>query len=290
MNNIFYRGFSRVFYGLERRRLLNSMPDWLYLKIRFYVVMGRYLNLKNPKSFNEKIQWLKLNDRKEIYSKLADKYGVRDYIAKKIGEEYLIPLLGVWDDADEIKFDLMPDKYVLKTTHDGGVLLCDKSKGIDRNKIVSIIKSKMARNYYYMGREWCYKNITPKIIAEQWLDDDIIDYKFMVFNGKVKCIFTCSERNSDGLKVTFFDKDWNMLPFERTYPSSKKEIPKPQCLSKMIEIAETLAMGIPFIRVDMYYVMGKLYIGEMTFYPGGGMEAFQPQEWDYTLGEWLRLD
>lgn len=283
------------FLILSSLGLYDNMDDESYLRRKYKACVGKELNLDSPKTFNEKLQWLKLHDRKPEYTMMVDKYAVRTYIADTIGEEYLIPLLGVWDNPDDIDFDALPNQFVLKCNHDsGGLVVCKDKNKLDfnfaKNKLVRCLK----RNYYWSGREWPYKDIKPKIIAEKYMEDNIthelIDYKFMCFNGVVKCGFTCSERFTDsGLKVTFFDKDWNVMPFERHYPVSKNPPKKPINYDKMIQFSEQLSKGIPFVRVDFYEINGQLYFGELTFYPGGGFEEFTPEEWDYKLGDFLKL-
>lgn len=279
---------------LSENKLIH-IPDKLYLKLMYRFIMGKKLNLNNPKTFNEKLQWLKLYSRDPLYTTLVDKYAVKEYVANVIGEDYIIPTIGVYEKFDDIDFSTLPDKFVIKCTHDsGGVVVCkDKSKldvAIAREKISKCLK----RNFYYIGREWPYKNVKPRIIIEEFMEDDknedLNDYKFMCFNGKVKCSFVCSDRRSkDGLKVTFFDLDWNKMPFQRHYPTSKKEIPKPVNYDKMIQLSEKLAKDLPFARVDFYEVNGKVYFGEITFFPGNGTEEFTPEEWDYTMGSWINL-
>lgn len=279
----------------SRLGLHNRMPDEVYLKRRFKAEMGKDLDLTKPETFNEKLQWLKLYDRRPEYTMMVDKYLVRRYIADTIGEEYLIPLLGVWDDPEQIDFDALPDRFVLKSNHNSGLGMCickDKSK-LD----IPMAKAKLAKglkqNYYLTGREWPYKNVKPRIIAEEYMEDrngELQDYKIMCFDGEVKCSFVCSDRFSEkGLHVTFFDLDWNVLPFERHYPARKDGLPKPAQYEKMLELAQTLSQGIPFVRVDFYEVDGKVYFGELTLYPGCGFEAFSPEEWDHTLGSWITL-
>lgn len=280
----------------ERLGLCDNLPDDEYLSRMYKIRIGRNLNLNNPQTFNEKIQWLKLYDRKDIYTLMVDKYLVKDYVANIIGKEYIIPTIGVWDNVEEIDFHSLPDRFVLKCNHNSGRGLCickDKSK-FDINKAKIELTKGLSQNYYYHGREWPYKRVNRKIIAEQYMEDDsgeLMDYKLMMFNGVFKCAFTCTERfSSDGLKVTFFDKEWHMMPFERHYPSSKAKIEKPVSYELMIKFAEKLSKNIPFVRVDFYEVKGKPYFGELTFYPGGGMEEFTPEEWDYKLGSWINLD
>ena len=271
------------------------LPDDLYLKIFYKKKIGKKLNLKNPQTFNEKMQWLKLNDRKEIYTTMVDKYDVKKYVANIIGEEYIIPTIGVYDNFDNINFDELPNKFVIKCTHDsGGVVVCkDKSTfniEIARKKINDCLKN----NFYYLGREWPYKNVKPRIIIEKFLEDekneDLIDYKIMCFNGKAQCSFLCLNRRSkEGLNVDFYDLNWNKMPFERHYKQSNIVMEKPENYDLMIELAEKLAKDIPFVRVDFYDIKGKVYFGELTFYPGSGMEEFNPEEWDKKLGDLLVL-
>ena len=273
----------------------NNLNDESFLKKAFRCYMGKELNLDNPQTFNEKLQWLKLYDRKPGYTTMVDKYAVKKYVADIIGEEYIIPTLGVWNHFDEIDFDKLPNHFVLKCTHDsGGIVICKDKNKLDLKSAKKKIEKCLKRNYYWSSREWPYKDVKPRIIAEPYMEDsnahELIDYKFMCFNGKVKCSFTCSERFSkDGLKVTFFDKDWNVMPFERHYPVSKNSPKKPINYDKMIQFSEQLSKGIPFVRVDFYEINGQLYFGELTFYPGGGFEEFTPEEWDYKLGDFLKL-
>lgn len=271
------------------------LDDAEYIRKKFEYRMGYSFNMDSPKTFNEKIQWLKLFDRNPDYVQMVDKYEVKRYVADKIGPEYIIPTLGLYDTFDEIEFEKFPRKFVLKCTHDsGGIFLCKDKSCFDRDRAKFFLENRLKRNYYWACREWPYKDVKPRIIAEEYmcddLNDELIDYKFMCFNGEPKMIFTCSERfEGGGLKVTFFDLAWNKMDFERHYPSSYKKIEKPQNLELMIKLAKRLSNGILFVRVDFYEIRGQVYFGEMTFFPGSGMEEFSPIEWDYTLGEWIRL-
>lgn len=274
--------------------LYHLIPDKIFLKIFFRKKLGYSLNLKNPKSFNEKLQWLKLNDRKILYTQLVDKYEVRKYIKNLIGDKYLIPILGIWNRFEDIDFNVLPNKFVLKCTHDSGsVIICKDKSTFDILEANIFFNKKLKENFYFRGKEWPYKNVKPRIIAENYMSDeennDLKDYKFMCFNGIVKCCFVCSERFENNLKVTFFDNDWNVMPFERHYPKSNKSILKPKNFKKMIELAEKLSKNIPFVRVDFYEINNDIYFGELTFYPGCGFEEFKPIEWDYKLGEWIDL-
>lgn len=276
--------------------IYNHLSDEEYIKRRFKAVYKYPLNLENPQTFNEKLQWLKLYDRNPDYTMMVDKYAVRNYIAHKLGKQYLIPLLGVWDDPEDIDFDALPEQFVLKCNHNSGTGMCicrDKSK-INIKKIKRELKKGLKQDYYLLGREWPYKNVHRKIVAEQYMKDtnssELMDYKIMCFNGKAKCSFVCSDRyNGKGLKVTFFDREWNMLPFERHYPKDEHIISKPENYEQMLEFAEKLSANIPFVRVDFYEINGKVFFGELTFFPGGGWEEFSPQSWDYKLGEWIQL-
>lgn len=269
------------------------LDDSEFISRQFEYYIGYRPNLDSPQTFNEKIQWLKLHDRNPQYIQLVDKYEVKKYISNKIGEEYVVPTLGVYDSFDEIDFALFPKQFVLKCTHDSGsVVICKNKAEFDKNNIKEIFEKNLKRNFYWIGREWPYKNITGKIIVEKYMASSagMVDYKFMCFNGIPRIIFTCTERfEEEGLKVTFFDLNWNKLEFERHYPSSRKKIKKPQNLELMLCLSRRLSEGIPFVRVDFYEIEGKVYFGELTFYPGGGMEEFKPIEWDRTLGDWIRL-
>ena len=272
------------------------ISDEKYLKKTFKKAMKKELDLNSPKTFNEKLQWLKLNDREDIYTTMVDKYEVKKYVADIIGEEYIIPTLGVWDKFDDIDFDKLPNQFVLKCTHDsGGIYICkDKSK-MNRKKIRTKFKLIMKRNFYYRFREWPYKNVKPRIIAEKYMVDesgyDLKDYKIFCFNGIADMILVCKDRNTKkGLTEDFFDTNWNHLNMKRpNHDNSKDKITKPVVLDKMLELSKLLANNLPFVRIDFYNISGKLYFGEFTFYPGGGMVPFVPNKWDYELGTKLIL-
>ena len=291
---------EKILWYLGRNTFLKYLDDEKYLRLAFKAYLKYSLDLNNPQTFNAKLQWLKLNDKNPMYTELVDKYLVKKYVSERIGEEYVIPCLGVWSSPKEIDFDELPNRFVLKCTHDsGGVVICKDKTKMNIHKVRKQLTKSIRRDYFLEGREWPYKNVKRQVIAEEYVESkdgtEMIDYKFMCYNGIVKNLFTCTERfDADGctggLKVTFFDTNWNVLPFERKYPKSKKKIPKPSNLEKMIEIAETLSKGIPFVRIDLYDVDGKILFGEYTFYPGGGLEWFEPVEWDYRLGELIDID
>jgi len=274
-------------------------PDRMYLKIKFRLAMGKKLELKNPKTFNEKVQWLKLYDRKPEYTKMVDKYEVRKYIAETIGEEYLIPLLGVWDNPDEIDFNSLPNQFVLKCTHNSGLgmYICkDKSK-LDIEKVKSDLKKGLRQNYYLSGREWPYKNVKPRIIAEKFMKNSfeskteggLIDYKFYCFNGKPEYAYV--SQNLDDYakaKISYVTLDWEQAPFKRNDYKSFEELPqRPKNFNKMLELAKVLSNKIPFLRVDFYEIDEKVYFGELTFFPGSGFTELFPEQWDYKLGKMI---
>lgn len=287
---------KRLFAMLGSKGLLNWMPDELYIKIKYKLSMGYWPDLKNPQTFNEKLQWLKLYDRKPLYTQLVDKYAVRQYIADKIGEEYLIPLVGgPWKNADEIDFDALPEQFVLKCNHDsGGVIVCkDKSK-LDVEAAKRKLNKRLRVNYYYANREWPYKNVEPCIIAEQYMGNhgtDLSDYKWYCFDGETKFLLITEDRNNEGelTKFNYFDMDYTALPFYNSGPHSTELPKKPKSFAQMKAIAEKLGQGFPHIRVDLYEAGDKIFFGELTLYDSSGMEKYDPPEWDKTIGSWLTL-
>ena len=270
--------------------------DETYLKFMYRIRMGKKLNLKNPQTFNEKLQWLKLYNRKPEYTKMVDKYAVRKYIADTIGEEYLIPLLGVWDDPDEIDFDKLPDQFVLKCNHNSGLGMCickDKSE-LDINRVKKELKKGLEQDYYLTAREWPYKNVPRKIIAEKYMEDDsgqFIDYKFMCFNGNVPCVMVCIDRNINDTKFYFFDKSWNLMRLNKRGIEAPKNfsLPKPKLIDTMFDIANELSKNIPFSRIDLYECNGKIYFGEITFFPQGGFDSNLLKDTDKYFGKLINL-
>ena len=273
-----------------------SMPDRDYLERKFEALMGAPLHLDAPQTFNEKLQWLKLYDRRPEYTMMVDKYRVREYIAQKIGAEYLIPLLGVWDSPDEIDFAALPEQFVLKCNHNSGLGMCickDKST-LDLRKVRRELRKGLRQDYYLPGREWPYKDVPRKIIAEKFMIDNDVnelrDYKFFCFRGEVKCFKVDFDRFIDH-RANYFDPNGNPMPFGEVVcpPKPDKQLVLPENLGKMISLAEKLSGDIPFLRVDFYNVQGRIYFGELTFSPASGMGKFIPEAWDAILGSWLRL-
>ena len=282
--------FKKIILALSYRGYLKWIDSKTYLKILYRLQIGKKLNLKDPKTFNEKIQWLKLYDKNPNYTKMVDKYLVRDYIKEKIGEEYLIPLIGVYDKFDDIDFDKLPNQFVIKCNHDsGGLIICrDKSK-LEIEKARLKINSCMKKNYYYWGREWPYKNVKPRIIIEKYMGDNINDYKFFCFNGVTKLMFIATDRSKHDTKFNFYDLNFKLLPFSQHYPNDSRELKKPINFDKMISLSKELSKNMPHVRVDFYEVDGKVYFGELTFSHFSGIVPFEPEEWDLKIGNMLKL-
>ena len=277
------------------RKLSRLIPDRIYLQIVYFKHFRRFINFNNPKTFNEKIQWLKLNYRNEEYTKLVDKYIVKQYITKLIGEEYVIPTLGVWNNVDDIDFKSLPEKFVLKCNNDsGGIVICKNKKDFDEAKAKSFLKERLKNNGYWYGREWPYKNVKPCIIAEKYMEDsiskDIKDYKFFCFNGSMEFFDIDIDRFIEH-RANYYDRNGNFLPFGKTYcpPDYTKKIEMPKNLDKMIELAETISHNTVLSRIDFYEIDGQVYFGEITFYPGSGFSPFTDEKWDYKLGDMIDL-
>jgi len=284
-----------IFTALGARGLLNWIPDSLYLKIMYRGLVGEKLNLKNPQKYNEKLQWLKIHDRKPGYSRLVDKYEVRQYIADKIGAEYLITCLGVWDSVEQIDFDKLPNQFVLKCTHDSGsVIICKNKAFLDITAVKERLKKACKRNYYYTYREWPYKNVPPRIIAEEYMadlqDDDLKDYKVMCFGGRAEIIEVHQNRfNNKEHTQDFYDREWNNLRIvQEGLPNAGDGVIKPNKLKDILALSEILAADLKHARVDWYIVKENIYFGEITFYDGAGFESFPDKE-EYMLGEFIKL-
>ena len=273
--------------------LFSLIPDKLFLKLKYRIKFKRSLNLKNPKTFNEKIQYLKLFDRRKVYTQMVDKYEAKKYVSNIIGDNYLIPTLGVYNNFDKIVVEDLPKKFVIKCTHDSGSTIVVKNKDeFNIEKIKNNICKRLNFNYYYMHREWPYKDVKPRIIIEQYMEDkrdkSMHDYKFFCFNGEPKYCLVCTDRDTN-LKETFFDLNWNIAPFKRPNHAIDNTIEKPKNLKLMIELSRKLSKDLPFVRVDFYEINGKVYFGELTFYPASGFNKFEPEEWDKKLGDLIDL-
>ena len=283
---------DRWYAFFATRGLLNWMSDETYLKFAFRVRCGSTLDLENPKTYNEKLQWLKLHDRKPEYTTMVDKYEVKQYIAEKIGDEYVIPTLGVWDRFEDIDFDSLPEQFVLKCTHDsGGLVICKDKAKLDIADARKRITKSLKKNYYWANREWPYKNVQPRIIAEKFMVDDsggLQDYKVLCFNGEPKLIQVHKGRFQSHTQ-DYYDTQWKRQAIYQGDPMSSTETAKPVFLEQMLEVSRKLSAGIPHVRVDWYYVDGQLYFGELTFFDGSGLVPFEPEHWDYILGSWIDL-
>ena len=272
-----------------------SMPDDEYLKRMYRLRMGRDLDLDNPQTFTEKLQWLKLYDRRSEYTLMADKYAVKKIVADKIGSEYVITLLGVWDNPDDIDFSALPEQFVMKCNHDSGLSLsiCRDKSHFDFKNAKLRARRAMKKNNYLHSREWPYKNIKPLVIAEEYMQDssspNLTVYKFFTFNGEPKIIQVIQDDKTSYESIDYFDTDWKRLDLRQNYPNSKTPLSRPECLSEMLELAAKLSAGIPHVRVDLYQVNGRVYFSEYTFFSDAGMVGFQPPEWDEILGSWLTL-
>ncbi|MDR0907701.1 MAG: hypothetical protein LBM63_03740 [Rikenellaceae bacterium] len=281
-------------------RLSPIIPERLYLKWLFRLKMGYRLNLDNPQTFSEKLQWLKLYNRKPEYTQMVDKYAVKEYVASLIGEEYIIPTLGVWERAEDIEWDKLPDKFVLKTTHGGGgcgVVICRDKSSLNRGEVIKKLNRSMKSDIYRTLKEWPYKNVHRRIIAEELLEDKesetgaLPDYKFYCFNGVADNVMVCLERQSGDTKFYFFDESWSLLPLNIRGKNAPKDftLPKPDCIEQMFAIASQLSQNIPFLRVDLYCANGKIYFGEATFIPDSGFDSNLLPETDLNFGSKIDL-
>lgn len=286
-NNNFFKNISYKFFNL--------LPDKFFIQLKFFKNFHRFPNLKNPKTFNEKLQWLKLYDRNPYYTKLVDKYEVKKIVAEIIGEEYIIPTLGVWNSADEIDFETLPNQFVLKATHDSGrVIICKDKDKLDKEWARKEMAKSLERDFYALTREWPYKNVPRRIIAEEFMEDiktrELRDYKFFCINGKVELLFIATGRQTQKEPYfDFFDANFNHLPFKHGHPNAPIKLEKPKNFDLMKILSEKLSFNLPQIRVDLYEINGQVYFGELTLFHHSGLVQFDPQIWDYKLGEMLKL-
>lgn len=268
------------------------IPGKFYCTWKYKKYIGKKLNLKNPQTFNEKLQWLKLYDRNPSYTNLVDKYQVRKYIEKTIGKEYLIPLIGVYDTYDEIDFDVLPNRFVLKPNHtSGNIYICKDESIIDYAELKKEVNMWLKRRYYWVHREWPYKNVKPRIICEKFIsdkDNTPDDYKVLCFNGKAKLVELHIDRYGNH-KLDFYDEKWNKKSISWGIPASNIVYPKPIEFEKMIMLSEKLAANMIHVRIDWLIADNKLYFGEITFYDGAGFDPADKEEDDFLLGSWISL-
>lgn len=281
----------KAVYSLGARQLLNWLPDKVYCTLAFRGELGYRLDLKTPTTFNEKLQWLKLYDHNPMYAGLVNKLSAKEIVGKRIGYNHIVKTYGSWEKADDISFDELPNSFVLKCNHDqGSVILVPDKKKLDKNEVISNLNYKLRRNLYYGTREYPYKKIPPRVFAEAYLGDSIIDYKFYCFNGSPKFLYCGQGLTEDhSLKIDFYDLTWNLMPFYREDYNRLGKVPKPKHLEEMIEIARILSKNVPFVRIDLFEVGGNIYFSEFTLYPASGFMPFVPIEYDRIVGDWLEL-
>ena len=289
---------SRKILSYIIRHFFTFLPDKIYLKILFFIETGQSINFSNPITFQEKIQWLKLNQKDDTMTLLVDKSRVKDWVKNKIGSKYIIPTIGEWDKFDDIDFIKLPQKFVLKTTHGGGstgVIICNDKKYFDRDKALKKIYKSLSFDIYKQYREWPYKNVKRKIIAEELIEmpdgGEMIDYKIFCFNGIPQYIQVIQNRHTNET-IDFFDIHWNHMEFVGLNPNAHNAtniIPKPSVLEEMLKVARELSENFKFTRIDLYVIGDRIYFGEITFYPGSGFGRFAPESWNLELGKKLYL-
>lgn len=293
-DNFLYKSFNY----LAKKGMLNWLNDKLYIDYMFKYRIGSKMDWENPVTFNEKLQWLKLYDRRPEYHIMVDKYEVKKYVSSRIGDQYIIPTIGLWEKVEDIDFNSLPNSFVLKCTHDSGsIVLCPEKKNFDKEKAISKLRKGLNRDMFYWGREWPYKGLRRRIIAEQFLRDesgtDLKDYKVLCFNGEPKLIELHQNRYTSNQSQDFYDTNWEKLPISQNgvslYQVTNKRIPKPDTLDEMIVLSRILSKGIPHIRVDWYSIDKKLYFGELTFFDGSGFDPYDDPKDDEMLGSWISL-
>ncbi len=282
---------GKLVYSMGRNGLLNWISDKTYLKLLYKAKFGKALDLDHPKTFNEKLQWLKLYDRNPKYVELVDKISAKRIVGERIGKNHIVPLYGYWENAEDIDFNNLPNQVVLKCNHDqGSVVLINDLKNYDRQKAVSFLQKKLKKSPYAGSREYAYAQISPMVFAEQYLGDSIIDYKFYCFDGVPKFLYCGQGLTADhSLRIDFFDMDWKLMPFYRTDYDRLGEIPVPAHFGEMKEIAGKLSEGIPFVRIDLFEVNDTVFFSEFTLFPAAGFMPFVPEQYDEIVGNWLNL-
>lgn len=300
------KSLSQIYKGAKTRLKYSALktlsalspyiPDRTYLKLRYWLHVGKRLNLNDPKWFTEKIQWLKVHHILERYTDYADKHAAKEIAGNIIGFDHIIPLLGVWESADDVDFDSLPDKFVLKCNHNSGkgMIICrDKSK-LDIKAAREELRAGLAEKFHLMAKEYQYAGIKPLIIAETFMEEpgrsDLTDYKFHCFGGEVKICLVVSDRNSKHPVFNYYDADWNLLPLRASeHAADPNPLPKPEQFDEMVRLATKLCQGFNYVRVDLYLINGKIYFGEFTFTAAGGFDVFLPIEWERKTGDWIKL-
>ena len=290
----------KIFIYMNSAHLLNHLPDEMFLRLLWKARFQTVLNLDHPKTFNEKMQWLKLYDRDPLHTRMADKYAVKAYVSPLIGEEHIIPTLGVWSDPNDIDFSSLPERFVLKCNHTSGegLILCRNKALLNRKAAVAMLRKALKDDYYLTYREWPYKDISRCIIAEPYMEDkkaaslglDTLPvYKFFCFEGEPRIIQTIQNDKMPNESIDYFDPNWTLLPFHQNYPNSKVPTSRPACLEEMLSMASALSKGFHFLRVDLYEINGKVYFSEFTFFSDAGFAPFYPESWNETLGSWIHI-
>ena len=273
------------------------IPDELFLKVKFRLTMGYWMDFTHPTTYNEKLQWLKLYDRRPEYTQMVDKAAVKEWVAQRIGAQYVIPTIGVWDKAEDVQWSELPNQFVAKVTHDsGGIVVCKDKARLDIEAAKKLLNDSLRRDYFALTREWPYKKVPRRIIVEKYMVDEsgyeLKDYKFFCFNGEPKMLFVATDRENpnEETKFDFFDMNFELLPFVNGHKHAKTTPVKPKGFDRMVEVARQLSKGIPHVRVDLYDINGEVYFGEMTFFHWSGFVPFEPREWDTEIGKWLILN
>lgn len=284
----------KVFWNRVFMYSCHFLSDENYLKLKFRHYVGYPLNLDHPRSYNEKLQWLKLYDKHPEYTKMVDKATAKDYVASIVGDKYIIPTLGVWNSVDEIDWDSLPNQFVVKSTGDsGGVVVCKDKDLFDKRAAIKKLKKLGERSYYKYKKEYPYRDVPHRYIAEKYMEDEsgyeLKDYKFFCFDGKPKILFVATGRQNGDIRFDFYDTEFHHLPIINGHPNADVWPTKPDGFNEMLEVAERLSQGMPHVRVDLYNCNGKIYFGELTFFHWSGMVPFEPVEWDYKFGEYLKL-
>lgn len=288
---------QNLFYWFVLRHFRNKLSDECFIMMRYSLCFGKGVNFNNPQTYNEKLQWLKLHDRRSDYTMMVDKYAVKDFVASTVGQKYVIPTYGVWERPEDIEWEKLPKQFVLKTTHDsGGIVICKDKKLLNKERAIEKLKKGLESDFYNEGREWPYKNVPRRIIAEEYIESDPIthdlpDYKFFCFDGEVKALFIATDRQKEGEEVKFdyFTPDFEPLPFKQRHEHAKVMPKKPKHFEEMKEVAAKLSKGIPHVRVDLYECGDRVLFGELTLYHFSGFAPFIPEKWDYIFGEWIKL-
>lgn len=287
---------ASIRYQLSRvlGKLAPLFPDKPYLHMFYYLAMGKRLDLNNPETFSEKLQWLKIHYREDKLTMLVDKLAVKPYVARLVGEDMVCPVLAVWDNVDDIEWERLPNRFVLKTTHSGGntgVVVCKDKRSFDIDGAKKILDEAMHSDVYTRFREWPYKNIPRKVFAEKNLGDDLVDYKFYCYDGEADCVLVCTGRQQGDVKYFFLDREWNFLPYNEDSIKSKEnfQLKRPELMDDLFDLAARLSKGFPFVRMDFFIVEEKAYFSEYTFFPASGLDPKKTEVFEKMAGKKIDL-